>query len=691
MKRCTLFALYLLFSVCVTAQTQQGYVKTKGRMTGSGKVTVGIRIAGVAIKQKSGNAVVSSESGAFTLSIPQKSFYLQAVEKQGYVLSDPDVLAKQYTQSANPLVLVMDDKKQLENDRRAIERKISNSLYAQLEKRSAELEALKEQNKITEEKYQKLVDQLNQDQDDNEHIIKEMAERYLKMDFDVVDEFQRKVSDYILNGRLTEADSLLNSRGDLSSRVAQSLKEGEAIAEAEQTLQTAKTGHQNQQQELARDCYSKYEIFSMQHQNDSATLYIELRARIDTTNAEWQLGAANHLARQNDNQKAEKFYLRALALARQQTGNGPLLATILNNMAILYTQTQRLEVAEEYYAEALVIREQLAKESPEAYRPVVAQTMNNLALLYAQQQQDSESEKYHVRALTIRRQLAAEAPVRYEPDLAVSLNNLASLYLADQAERSEKLYQEALDIYRRLAADDKDAWLPHMAAIQNNLSLLYRQSGETAACRQTFTEALSNYCLLGKTNPAAYRPYVKAMAENIYLTFPGEDERGWQARLNLYRQLADFDFTQYAPSVAQVQNTLADYYDKQNQLQKSEPLYQSALSIYKQLGPTYRSYVARQLGNLSFHYVLTGDFPQAEDYARQGLSTDGTKTYIYSNLGAALLLQGKYAEAEDIYNLYQNSLGSTFAEDLQTCLRLGIVPQEHKEKTQQIIIKLSEK
>ena len=48
--------------------------------------------------------------------------------------------------------------------------------------------------------------------------ISEMAERYSKMDFDEVDEFNRRISSLILEGKLTEADSLLNTKGDINSR-----------------------------------------------------------------------------------------------------------------------------------------------------------------------------------------------------------------------------------------------------------------------------------------------------------------------------------------------------------------------------------------------------------------------------------------------------------------------------------------
>ena len=67
---------------------------------------------------------------------------LKQVSKQGYVLLDQDVLYRQYSYSDNPLELVMEDKAQLEADRRALERQVRSVTEAELQRRSEELELL---------------------------------------------------------------------------------------------------------------------------------------------------------------------------------------------------------------------------------------------------------------------------------------------------------------------------------------------------------------------------------------------------------------------------------------------------------------------------------------------------------------------------------------------------------------------
>jgi tetratricopeptide (TPR) repeat protein len=68
----------------------------------------------------------------------------------------------------------------------------------------------------------------------------------------------------------------------------------------------------------------------------------------------------------------------------------PDVAMTLNNLAILYSATQRLGEAEAAYDEALRIRRELAGENAQAYLPDVAMTLNNLAFLYCKMQRTDD-------------------------------------------------------------------------------------------------------------------------------------------------------------------------------------------------------------------------------------------------------------------------------------------------------------
>ena len=302
MKKYLLSTVIACLTIASFAQTQQGYVKTKGRLSSNGAVINGTRLSGAIVTVKGHNAVLSGINGAFTLVIPNNYFYLQNVQKQGYVITDPDVLSRKYVYSKNPLALVLETQEQQADDKLAVERKIRRTLQRQLQDKEAEIESLREQQTINEAEYRKQLQEIYAQQESNESLISQMANRYSQMDFDQIDDFNRHVSQMILEGKLTEADSLLNTKGDINTRLAALRQHQEANAQAEQKikkrqkqLEKSKELTRKELEDLALDCYSKFEIFKMQHQNDSAAYYIELRAELDTLNMGWRFSLYNYM------------------------------------------------------------------------------------------------------------------------------------------------------------------------------------------------------------------------------------------------------------------------------------------------------------------------------------------------------------------------------------------------------------
>ena len=235
-KDFVLFFLFLSATFAFAQPTQSGYAKTKGRMDSKGNLIPGTRIGGVSIQLTGGHSTVADANGDFTLTTPDKKFYLSDVQKQGYVLTDPDMLKKQYACSSNPLVISMETKEKLADDQLAAERKLRRQLQKQLQQREEEIDALKEENKITEEEYRQALQKLYTDQENNEKLISDMAKPYAELDYDLLDEFYRQVSFCIENGDLVKADSLLRSRGDVSQQIKDVQKKTQALNEEKEQL-----------------------------------------------------------------------------------------------------------------------------------------------------------------------------------------------------------------------------------------------------------------------------------------------------------------------------------------------------------------------------------------------------------------------------------------------------------------------
>lgn len=394
MKYKILFCLINLLGFCFlgSAQTQQGYVKTNGRLV-NGQYVKGERVPDVTIQIKGRSAVRSKPNGSFSFPIPNKQYSIQQVQKHGYVLLDPDILSLQYAYSVNPIVVLMADKSELDAYRRSIEHSVRNKLYSDFEVRKQELEELKKQNKVTEEKYHELLQQINNDYDDNEKIVKEMADLYSKMDFDSVDDFNRHVSDNIINGRLEEALFLIRSKGDLGNRTEELNRLKAANAASRKTLARSETMEAKMRDDIAQDYYNMFNIFRMMHMNDSAAYYIEERTELDTTNIEWNIDAGLFLQEYTGAyDKSLSYFFRA----SRHTNANKHLCNILNRIGTVFFHKSNLDSALYYYKEAL------QKETDSALIQTVefASTYDNIAVIYDWKGNFVEALEYHRKAIT---------------------------------------------------------------------------------------------------------------------------------------------------------------------------------------------------------------------------------------------------------------------------------------------------
>lgn len=259
MKRISTIFLLLLTTCYAIAQTsvQQGKVKTRGRMV-NGKHIRGEGLPGTVVSFKDRNDVgVKDKKGTFSFPVKGNHFTLQSVTKQGYTLVDADATLKVHKYSADTFYIVMDRPEQLLQDELDNMKLIRRTLNRQLEEKDAELEKLKAEKKISEEKYQEELQKLYANQENNEKLIRDMAKRYAQLDYDQLDEKNRRISELILAGRLTEADSLLRTKGDINSRIENIKQEEQLQAERDKEIQqqidennAAKAGTQKRKKTL---------------------------------------------------------------------------------------------------------------------------------------------------------------------------------------------------------------------------------------------------------------------------------------------------------------------------------------------------------------------------------------------------------------------------------------------------------
>ncbi len=423
MKRTSILLALVALTIFggLQAQTQSGVVKTRGRMVG-GKLVPGTPLTGATV-QVDGRQAMLSKDGKFSFPVKDGKYTLKSVTKQGYSLIDVEA-CRSYNYSKNPLTIVMESPEQQQQDKLTAERKIRRQLQDRLREKEDAIEALLEQNRITEEQYRKQLQELYSEQQNNEKLIADMAKQYSELDYDQLDEFQRQVSYCIENGQLAKADSLLRSQGDMNKQVEESLKAGAALQQQRDQLKKAEAVHAAKVEEMARRCYSFYEMFLLQHQNDSAAHYLELRASLDTTNVEWRLDAGEFWLNYFGNiNKAWGFIHTASRHVRTQTHIKPsLVSQCYNDIGYLYMIKNDKQKALEYYKYALDNQLKHFGEDDVA----IGLYYNNIALVYNYMNDTPNSKLYFKKAIDNWEKNSQEGSV------AVGYSNLGQLYINEK-------------------------------------------------------------------------------------------------------------------------------------------------------------------------------------------------------------------------------------------------------------------
>ena len=609
-KKTMWLCVCLLIPLVISAQTQQGYVKTKGRMV-NGQLVSGKSIQNAVVAVQGRSTVLSQSNGNFSFSMSSPTFKLDSVSKKGYQLVDADALSKPYKYSSNPLYLVMDTPEQQQADLLAKERKLRRDLQRRLQEREDEVEDLN----VSLEEKNRLLEEINKERDENEKIIKDLSKYYATLDYDQLDEFQRTVTDLLENGQLERADSMLRTRGDMQSRIREINKEQEAEAKEEAELRQrqkelteSKEVTQEKLEIVAADCYNFYQRFFQAHQNDSAAHYLELRAQLDTTNLEWQskagLFAHEYLA---DYSKAMFYFQRILRQAIKQDGSeSEWVAHAYNGIGYTYDNQGDFSKALEYYNKALNTRKQVSGQENRD----VAQYYNNIGTVYCNQGNYPKALENLTKALNIREKISGSE----DPKVATLCSNIGMVYsyMKDYSKALE-YHLQALTIFEKKLGSEH----PDVATTYNNIGTTYAKQGDYPKALEYISKALNILeKVLGPKHPAVATAHNNI--GNIY-----EKLGDYSKALEFYsKSLASREkiYGENHPGVATSYNNIGSIYYAQGDFAKARVYFEKAMTIReKVLGPEHPD-VASSYNNIAQLYSDMGDYAKAYEYYEKALA-----------------------------------------------------------------------
>ena len=658
MKIWILCMLSVFLPFVAGAQTQSGLAKTKGRLNSDGTVTPGRVLDGVTVKVKGRTAVLSNEKGAFTFPVPAQKFSLETVRKGGYELVDPEVLSRQYAYSAeNPLILVLETPAQQADDALANERRIRRNLQRQLMQREDEIEQLREENRITQEEYRTRLQELYAQQETSDKLISKMVEYYSRIDYDQLDDYNRRISTYILNGELARADSLLSTKGNLHARIAalqrhQSANADEraALAKRQENLEQSEAYARKELEDLAQDCLHKHEIYKMQAMHDSAGYYIGMRAELDTMNVAWQIEAARFLSDyQSDYDRAQALVQRVLRHAVEQEGkNSVEIGNCYYCWSAINVSKGIYQTALEQCRKALDIWEEVSGKEHEE----VVKGLNLLGRIYASLADYDHSLKSYREALDIQKKISGME----HTNIVGTLKGIASVYRRRGLYRQALEYGcQALEIGKCIYANDSReiADLYHIIGVvyahlgdcdealkyyRQTLEITRRLLGENHVDYAGTLQGMGNICLMqgDRVHALEYyqqalqiqqnifgacHPNVAGLLVNIGLIY-ADAFKDYARALDYFRQALQIQRSIYGdihPNIAGALNNIAGTYSLAGDPDKALETYRQSLRIYRTVFGEIHPDVAVILDNMGLALLKKGDKEQALEYQLQAL------------------------------------------------------------------------
>ena len=636
---------------------QKGIVKTLGRANKKGMPLSGVDICGFGQQ----NSTYSKEDGTFSLSLPGKkigdAYKLSKVYKEKYELIDKDVIGRSYAFSDKVhLTIVMASTKQLQEDKKRLEKSFYDMAQNNYNKELESLETERDKSASTTEEFKKRIAELEESFEQYQHMIKDIAEHYARIDYDSLNAMERECCQCIENGNLERAKSLLTMLVNLEKleREKEELKRIEQDSiQAAKGLAQARTDSIEQrkmQEKHAEHLYQLYTIALTRFQNDSARFYIEQRALLDTTNVEWQNDAGlflcDFLAEYED---ALSYFRLGLQQSISQYGEvNEWIGNFYNSIGCIYKDLTDYSEALKYFNMALFTIENLYSKRSLEYSYI----LNSLGNYYIEVGNFSEALKCAQQALEIQESQNGDIS-----DIALSNHTIGGvLFNLRKFPDALEYYYKALNIWEKEFGPNDS----RVASSYNCIAGIYDSLGNySKSLEYRFLSLDIRKKILVDNHPDIaisllnvggqyynLRDYNKALAYQTHA-------------LDLFRKTFPEEHRFFAVTYDNIGKT----YLKLNKIDTAFVLFKKAENILKKTGVANQD-LATSFGLLAGLYLQKKDFKQAIVCYNKSLEININiygKNHIetaitYNNIGLTFLEQKKYETALKYFNIALNIL-----------------------------------
>lgn len=690
MKKIYALCILLLFATLIIAKpyTQQGiaYLYDYKTKTKSPVANVSLTVVGA-------QPTVSKADGTFTLVF--NSFGLGdkiSFEKQPYYQG-----MKVFNKKEVDNWFIVKDRLRLIMCRYEEFELAKNNFYQQglraaTAKYEREITRIKDDQKLKEAEKNKKLQEAEERLQKVMESLSETSEAMARIDQSEVDVEMQIVLDLYEKGEVDEAMKRLSNM-KLENSLEQSLKDKAAHQAGLQVAIEDST-------RAVQNIRSAIELYKNNYEWEKVLKYQKVLAdKLQTPHDLFQY-AYYSFQSGGDPQEIELYFEKVLEATKESkqwnTYHLYLYATTMNNLACIYEAKEMYEKAEQAYKEGIEGRREYAHltKNPNDENHI-AWSLISLCQLYINHNQYQDAERVLQEAEDIYQKIK---PTFYK-DNEISYGRLYHVkgrlyHSTDQLNKAEENYIKAFELYGMDVYQNPPDHLTTMSRICFGcLCAIYDFQKRPFESEKYQKELVDLYLKWIPRYPHALKEGY-AFVLNKLVAFYSEAQRFtevealYKQALEIYRQIGKDNPNAYEPDVAMTLGNLAILYSNTQRREEAEKTYKQVLEIFQRLAmdnpKTYEPYAAITLGGSSFNAFFLEKYPEAEQLARKGLELDSTQHWIASNLAAAILLQGRYAEAESIYRQYKDELKDGFLDDFEKFKAAGVIPKEREEDVEKI-------
>ena len=379
MKKAILFFTAIFLSITLHAQevTQAGATyryNGKEQRTPIGRVYVK--------SAASPNGVLSdSIDGTFSITLPglEMGDRIGAVTitKKGMMIFNKQAV-EEWSVRKEPLSIILCDAAEFEKKRNNLIAIGEREAKKRYDKQLAEIEAQYKEESV---EYYKKLDELHKELSAAREKLNEYADVFARIDESEIYTPAQQAVELFNAGEVERAIELFE-QGNYIEKLRNTNRTIKQADELITTAQQAKSLAAGDKEKQLQSIKTQVAAYKLQNNREKAGELLKALADEEKT-YETMIEYAKFCQEQNRFKEAEAYYNKCLDIA----DNDDDKATTLNNLAILYSNTQRLKESEQYYIEALEIFRRLAKENPTMYEQDINRITEELQKLNDEREQ----------------------------------------------------------------------------------------------------------------------------------------------------------------------------------------------------------------------------------------------------------------------------------------------------------------